>query len=130
MNKTSKVMLIFACIFVTLTTILLGFQAFFEFASLGLLYGQEADLGKALGGVLIYLYSIIFGVAAIVSAVATLPFNIVLLKNIGKKWYSLAILIFTIAAIISAITLFFLLPIVSDAVASNSSSSMASSSSY
>lgn len=130
MTKTNKVMLVFACIFATLTAILLTGQILIELWSMGLLFGKDADLGSAIGGIFIFIYSIMFGAAAIVGAVVTLPFDIVLLKSNGKKWYSLALLIFSIAAIVTAIVFFFMLPMVSEAVSRSSSSSIPSSSSY
>ena len=129
MTKTSKVMLIFACIFVTLAFSLFAFQAYVELCSMGILFKGETTFGDAIGGIFIYLYSIMLGIAAIVAAVASLPFEIVLLKKVGKKWYSLTLLIVSIAVAVSAVLFFFLLPMVSEAV-SNSSSSVPSTSSY
>ena len=129
MTKTSKVMLVFACIFVTLALALFTFQAYVELCSMGILFKGEITFGDAIGGIFIYLYSIMLGIAAIVAAVASLPFEIVLLKKVGKKWYSLTLLIVSIAVVVSAVVFFFLLPAVSEAV-SNSSSSIPSSSSY
>ena len=129
MTKTSKVMLVFACIFVTLAFSLFAFQAYVELCSMGILFKGEITFGDAIGGIFIYLYSIMLGIAAIVAAVASLPFEIVLLKKVGKKWYSLTLLIVSIAVAVSAVLFFFLLPMVSEAV-SNSSSSVPSTSSY
>ena len=129
MTKTSKVMLVFACIFVTLAFSLFAFQAYIELCSVGILFKGEITFGDAIGGIFIYLYSIMLGIAAIVAAVASLPFEIVLLKKVGKKWYSLTLLIVSIAVVVSAVLFFFLLPMVSEAV-SNSSSSVPSTSSY
>ena len=129
MTKTSKVMLVFACIFVTLAFSLFAIQAYVELCSMGILFKGEITFGDAIGGIFIYLYSIMLGIAAIVAAVASLPFEIVLLKKVGKKWYSLTLLIVSIAVVVSAVLFFFLLPMVSEAV-SNSSSSVPSTSSY
>lgn len=129
MTKTSKVMLVFACIFVTLAFSLFAFQAYVELCSMGILFKGETTFGDAIGGIFIYIYSIMLGIAAIVATVASLPFEIVLLKNVGKKWYSLTLLIVSIAVVVSAVLFFFLLPMVSEAV-SNSSSSVPSTSSY
>ena len=129
MTKTSKVMLIFACIFVTLAFSLFAIQAYVELCSMGILFKGETTFGDAIGGIFIYLYSIMLGIAAIVAAVVSLPFEIVLLKNVGKKWYSLTLLIVSIAVVVSAVLFFFLLPMVSEAV-NNSSSSVPSTSSY
>lgn len=132
MTKTSKVMLVFACIFVTLAFTLFAFQAYIELCSMGLLYGEGHDLGSAIGGILIFIYSIMLGIAAIVAGVVSLPFEIVLLKGAGKKWYSLTLLIVTLATIVSTVVFFFLLPAVSEAVnnATSPSSSIPSTSSY
>ena len=129
MTKTSKVMLVFACIFVTLAFSLFAIQAYVELCSMGILFKGETTFGDAIGGIFIYIYSILLGIAAIVAAVASLPFEIVLLKKVGKKWYSLTLLIVSIAVVVSAVLFFFLLPMVSEAV-SNSSSSVPSTSSY
>ena len=129
MTKTSKVMLIFACIFVTLAFSLFAIQAYVELCSMGILFKGETTFGDAIGGIFIYLYSIMLGIAAIVAAVVSLPFEIVLLKKVGKKWYSLTLLIVSIAVVVSAVLFFFLLPMVSEAV-NNSSSSVPSTSSY
>ena len=132
MTKTSKVMLVFACIFVTLAFTLFAFQAYVELCSMGLLFGGDNTLGDAIGGIFIFIYSIMLGIAAIVAGVVSLPFEIVLLKGVGKKWYSLTLLIVTLATIVSAVVFFFLLPAVSEAInnATSSSSSIPSTSSY
>ena len=130
MTKTSKVMLVFACIFVTLAFSLFALQAYVELCSMGLLFGDENTLGDAIGGIFIFIYSILLGIAAIVAAVVSLPFEIVLLKGVGKKWYSLTLLIVTIATAVSAVVFFFLLPMVSQAIADSTSSSIPASSSY
>ena len=132
MTKTSKVMLVFACIFVTLAFTLFAFQAYVELCSMGLLFGGDNTLGDAIGGIFIFIYSIMLGIAAIVAGVVSLPFEIVLLKGVGKKWYSLTLLIVTLATIVSAVVFFFLLPAVSQAInnATSSSSSIPSTSSY
>ena len=123
MTKTSKVMLVFACIFVTLAFSLFAFQAYIELCSMGLLFGEGSDLGSAIGGIFIFIYSIMLGIAAIVAAVVSLPFEIILLKGVGKKWYSITLLIVSIATIVSAVVFFFLLPAVSQAINNATSSS-------
>ena len=130
MTNTSKVMLVFACIFVTLAFSLFALQAYVELCSMGLLFGDENTLGDAIGGIFIFIYSILLGIAAIVAAVVSLPFEIVHLKGVGKKWYSLTLLIVTIATAVSAVVFFFLLPMVSQAIADSTSSSIPASSSY
>ena len=129
MTKTSKVMLVFACIFVTLAFSLFAIQAYVELCSVGILFKGEITFGDAIGGIFIYIYSILLGIAAIVAGVVSLPFEIILLKGVGKKWYSLTLLIVSIATIVSAVLFFFLLPMVSEAV-NSSSSSVPSTSSY
>ena len=129
MTKTSKVMLVFACIFVTLAFSLFAIQAYVELCSVGILFKGETTFGDAIGGIFIYIYSILLGIAAIVAGVVSLPFEIVLLKKVGKKWYSLTLLIVSIAVVVSAVLFFFLLPMVSEAV-NSSSSSVPSTSSY
>ena len=129
MTKTSKVMLVLACIFVTLAFSLFAIQAYVELCSVGILFKGEITFGDAIGGIFIYIYSILLGIAAIVAGVVSLPFEIVLLKKVGKKWYSLTLLIVSIAVVVSAVLFFFLSPMVSEAV-NNSSSSVPSTSSY
>ena len=129
MTKTSKVMLVFACIFVTLAFSLFAIQAYVELCSVGILFKGEITFGDAIGGIFIYIYSILLGIASIVAGVVSLPFEIVLLKKVGKKWYSLTLLIVSIAVVVSAVLFFFLLPMVSEAV-NSSSSSVPSTSSY
>ncbi len=129
MTKTSKVMLVFACIFVTLAFSLFAIQAYVELCSVGILFKGEITFGDAIGGIFIYIYSILLGIAAIVAGIVSLPFEIVLLKKVGKKWYSLTLLIVSIAVVVSAVLFFFLLPMVSEAV-NSSSSSVPSTSSY
>jgi hypothetical protein len=99
---------------------------------MGILFKGETTFGDAIGGIFIFIYSIMLGIAAIVAGVVSLPFEIILLKGVGKKWYSLTLLIVSIATIVSAVVFFFLLPAVSEAVnnATSSSSSIPSTSSY
>ena len=51
MTKTSKVMLVFACIFVTLAFSLVAFQAYVELCSMGILFKGETTFGDAIGGI-------------------------------------------------------------------------------
>ena len=129
MKKSSKVMLVFACIFATISALCLGAQLFVEICSMNLLFKEGTTFGDALGGIFIYIYSILFGIGAIAGAIVTIPFDIVIFKNEGKKWYSLVFLIFSIAAIVTAVVFFFMLPLASQAI-NNSSSSISSSSAY
>ncbi len=129
MKKSSKVMLVFACIFATISALCLGMQLFVEICSMNLLFKEGSTFGDALGGIFVYIYSILFGIGAIAGAVVAVPFDIVLFKNEGKKWYSLALLIFCACAIVTAVIFFFMLPTVSQ-VMENNSSSISSSASY
>ena len=138
MNKKSITMLVFACVFVTITAGLLAYDSFLSISTYTVLFGSHPEnfgeaLGTALGGVLLYVVTILFGVFILASVVATLPFDIILMKINGKKWYSLAILIFSIIAAILAIVYIVMLPVISQiesaAKASSSSSSNIDSSS-
>lgn len=102
------------------------------FGSFDAIYNNEntgwEGFGQALGGVFLYIYVIILGFFAILSAAATLPFNLIMMKG-GKKWFNIAILVFSIVAIVLAIGFAAALPIVAKTnEAMNSSSSSISSS--
>ena len=136
MSKKSIIMLVFACIFVTVTAGLLVYDAFISFSSYMVLFGSHPEsfgeaLGDALGGILLYAYTIILGVCILISSAATLPFDIILMKINGKKWYSIAILSFVITAVVAAIVFVAMLPTIAHiqdaAKASSSSSSSAPS---
>ena len=138
MSKKSIIMLVFACVFATVTAGLLVYDAFLSFSSYMILFGSHPEsfgeaLGDALGGVLLYAVTIILGVCILISSAATLPFDIILMKLNGKKWYSIAILSFVITAVVAAIVFVAMLPVISQiesaAKASNSSSSSIDSSS-
>ena len=137
MSKKSIIMLVFACVFVTITAGLLAYDSFLSISAYSVLFGSNPEnfgeaLGVAFGGVFLYALTIIFGVFILISVVATLPFVIILLKTNGKKWYSLVILIFSIVAAVAAIAYIAMLPIISQAEsaanASSSSSNIDSSS--
>ena len=132
MNKKSIIMLVFACVFVTVTAGLLAYDSFLSISAYSVLFGSHPEnfgeaLGSALGGVLLYALTIIFGAFILTSVAATLPFEIILLKTNGKKWYTLVILIFSIVAVVLAIFYVAMLPVVSQiesaAKAASSSSS-------
>lgn len=132
MNKKSIIMLVFACVFVTVTAGLLAYDSFLSISAYSVLFGSHPEnfgeaLGSALGGVLLYALTIIFGAFILASVAATLPFEIILLKTNGKKWYTLVILIFSIVAVVLAIFYVAMLPVVSQiesaAKAASSSSS-------
>lgn len=133
MNKGgSKVLLIFALIFVTITSVLLAFELILSFISFDAIYHPGNDGWDVVGGVLVYVYVFLLGIFASISGAAILPFDIVLLKKVGKRWFTLAILIFAISAIAVAVIMAAALPIVAsvnDAINSSSSSSSISSSS-
>lgn len=121
MKKSSKIMLVFACIFVTVTAAFLIGEMIFTFFSISAL---TSDNGwDAVGGIFLWLYAILLAIGTVASAAATLPFDIVLIKQVGKKWYNIIILIFTIVAMIIAVILVILLPIVSAMAPSNKGSS-------
>ena len=136
MDKKSKTMLILSCIFVTIAVAFLALDCYVSISSYMLLFGgQPAEnfgqaIGQALGGVLLYVYAILLGIAVIAFSALTLPFDIILLKANGKKWYSLTILIVAIVAIVAAIAFVAMLPIASQAqsAAKNSSSAISESS--
>ena len=136
MSKKAIIMLVFACVFATITAGLLVYDAFLSFSTYMILFGSHPEsfgeaLGDALGGVLLYAVTIILGVCILISSAATLPFDIILMKINGKKWYSIAILSFVATAVLAAIVFVAMLPVIAhiqDAVnASNSSSSAMSS---
>ena len=88
MNKKSIVLLVFALIFVTISSILLFLEGMATFGSFDAIYNNESTgwegFGQALGGVFLYIYVIILGFFALLSAAATLPFNLIMMKG-GKK---------------------------------------------
>ena len=122
MRKSTVVMIVFACIFAVLTLLSLFFEGLFAFGSMDALFFSANTLGDALGGIFLLLFAIIVGVVVLFFALCSLPFIIVLLKQVGKKWYSLTFLIFTIVAIVLAIT-FVLVPIISGNASNGASSS-------
>ena len=132
MNKKSIILLVFACIFVTVTAVLLAFDSVFSISTYdALFFGNPENFGEALGGVLggilLFAMTIIFGILILISVAVTLPFDIIFMKINGKKWYTLVILIFSIVAAVLAIAYVAMLPVVSQiesaAKAANSSSS-------
>ena len=131
MNKKSIILLVFACLFVTVTAGLLIYDSFLSISTYNVLFGSHPEdfgeaLGAALGGVFLYVLTILFGIFILISVAITLPFDIILMKINGKKWYSLTILIFSIVAAVMAIAFIAMLPVVSQiesAAKANSSSS-------
>ena len=131
MSKKALTMLILSCIFVTFAVILTALDAYVSISSYVLLFGSHPEnfgeaLGAALGGVLLYVYTILLGIAIFVFAVITIPFDVILLKENGKQWYSLVILSVAIACIVTAFVFVGMLPAISKAQeAANASSSSA-----
>ena len=132
MNKKALTMLILSCVFVTVAFILTAFDAYVSVSSYMLLFGSNPEnfgeaLGAALGGVLLYVYTILLGIAILAFGILTLPFDIALLKINGKKWYSFVILGVAIACIVAAIVFVGMLPALSKAQEAAKSASSSSS---
>ena len=131
MSKKALTMLILSCIFVTIATLLTALDAYVSVSSYALLFGSNPEsfgeaLGIALGGILLYVYTILLGVGILATGILTLPFDIILLKTNGKKWYSIVILVVAIVCIVAAIAFIGMLPMISriqEATESSSSSS-------
>ena len=121
------VMLVLACVFATATLITLIFEGFCTYGSIDALMRGE-DLGDALGGVFLFIFVIMLGIASGILGLITLPFTIVLFNQVGKKWYSLTLLIYTIAAICLAILMIASVPILGGSSSSADTSSSLSSS--
>lgn len=136
MSNKARTMLILSCVFITITAVLLFFDAYFSGASYSILFGSNPEtfgeaIGAALGGILLYAMTILLSAGVLLFAILTLPFDIILLKENGKKWYSITILVVAITAILAAIVFVAMLPIVGNAqsaaeAAKNSSSSIES----
>ena len=129
MKKNDIVLLVFACIFATVTGVLLLFESILVFGAFDAIYTPGNDGWDAIGGIFLFVYAILFAIGTGIGAAATLPFNLILMKRTGKKWYNFAILGFTITAVVLAIALAVALPIVAnieDAVKSASSSASSS----
>ena len=58
MKRSSKTLIVFSCIFVTIAALFLMGEALFIGASFNALYKPDADLGDAIGGIFIYIYGI------------------------------------------------------------------------
>ena len=130
MNKKALTMLILACIFVTAAAALTALDAYVSISSYMLLFGSDPQnfgeaLGAALGGILLYVYTILLGIAVLAFGILTLPFDIALLKINGKKWYSFVILGVAIFCMVAAIVFVGMLPAVSQAQEAAKSSSSA-----
>ena len=130
MNKKALTMLILSCVFVTVAALLTALDAYVSISSYMLLIGSHPEnfgeaFGAALGGVLLYVYTILLGIAILAFGILTLPFDIVLLKTNGKKWYSFVILGVAVFCILAAIVFVGMLPALSQAQESAKSSSSA-----
>ena len=132
MNKKALTMLILSCVFVTLAVALTALDAYVSISSYTLLFGSDPEtfgeaLGIALGGILLYVYTILLGIGIIALGILTLPFDIILLKTNGKKWYSITILAVAITCIIAAIVFIGMLPAISQAQEAAKAASSSSS---
>ena len=129
MKKSGIVLLVFACLFVTTTLVLLFFTSLFCISSMTALLSEEKTLGDALGGIFLYIYDILLAIGTIISAALILPFDLILIGKMKiNKWYTKTILIFAIVAIFASLFFIFALPIMTAMNPSSSSSSMISSS--
>ena len=133
MNKKSIILLVFACIFVTVTAVLLAFDSIFSISTYDALFFSHPEnfgeaLGVVFGSILLIAMTIIFGVGILVSVSLTLPFTIILMRLNGKKWYTLVILIFSIVAVVLAIGDIAMLPVVSQIESAAKEGSSSSSS--
>ena len=131
MSKGRIVLLVWALIFVTISSVLFSLTAFYSSFSLYAIFNPNADLGSTIGGVLLWILGMIYGIFTVVSSSLILPFDLVLLNKLKvKTWYTKAILVFAIATICISFVLVFILPISASiySSASNSSSSLANSS--
>ena len=130
MKKSAIILLVFACLFTTITLVLLAFTSLFSISSLMAIFKGDAQFGDVLGGILLYIYVILLGIATVASAALILPFDLIMIGKMKiNKWYTKAILIFAIAAIVISILFIFSLPIAGALQPSSSSSSSSLSSS-
>ena len=130
MNKKALTMLILSCIFVTVAALLTALDAYVSISAYSLLLGGGHEsfgeaLGAALGGILLYVYTILLGIGVLAFGILTLPFDIALLKINGKKWYSFVILGVAILCMVAAIAFVGMLPAISQAQEAAKSSSSA-----
>ena len=123
MKRSSKTLIIFSCIFVTIAALFLGGESLFIAASCNALFKPDASFGDALGGMFIYIYAILLAGGAIISSIVSLPFEIPLFKLVGKKWYNIVLLVVSLAIIVTAVGLVFILPTITSIESATSSSS-------
>ena len=130
MNKKAKTFLILSCVFVTVASLLSFLHLYLSYGVYSLFFTNPDNLGEALGvvfGLIIFIaYSLILGVAILVSGGLTLGFVIPLMKLDGRKWYSIAIMVVAIVAICLAVLAFVMIPVVSHVHSEASSSSSSS----
>ena len=132
MNKKALTMLILSCVFVTAAVLLTALDAYVCVSSYTLLLRNDYEsfgeaLGGVLGGILLYVYTIMLGVAIIVFSILTIPFDVILLKTNGKKWYAIAILVAAGVCILAAIAFVGMLPAISQAQEAAKAASSSSS---
>ncbi len=126
MRKSSKTLIVLSCVFVTIAALFLGGEALFVMISCNAIFKPNAEFGDALGGIFVFIYSILLAGGAIVSSIVSLPFEIPLFKLVGKKWYNIVLLVVSISIIVTAVVLVFVFPMASNMVSSSSSSSSSS----
>ena len=126
MSKKAIIMLVFACLFATVTLVLLFLDSLTSISTYSLLFGEGKTLGDAIAGIFLYLYTILIGIGIMIAAAITLPFVLILRKMVGWKWYTIALLAFVALAFLMAIGYICMLPVVSkiDSAMKSSSSSI------
>lgn len=131
MSSRAKTMLVLSCVFITIALLILAYDAYMSFSTLFLLLGTPAEnlgeaLGKVFGSVILYAMTILTSIGVILFSGLTIPFDVILLKENGKKWYSITILVVAIVAIFMAIACVAMLPVISGIESSANSSSSSS----
>ena len=104
MSNKARTMLILSCVFITIALLILAYDAYMSIGAYTLLFSGKAEnfgeaLGKAFGGLILYAMTILCSIGTILFAGVTLPFDIVLLKENGKKWYSITTLVVAIVCL-------------------------------
>ena len=107
----------------TIAALFLGGESLFIAASCNALFKPDASFGDALGGIFIYIYAILLAGGAIISSIVSLPFEIPLFKLVGKKWYNIVLLVVSLAIIVTAVGLIFILPTITSIESATGSSS-------
>ena len=131
MSSRAKTMLVLSCVFITIALLILVYDPYMSFSTLFLLLGTPAEnlgdaLGKVFGSVILYAMTILTSIGVILFSGLTIPFDVILLKENGKKWYSITILVVAIVAIFMAIACVAMLPVISGIESSANSSSSSS----